>query len=233
MSNTLCTIEHHALLFALISKNTLESYGEEGKEAILQAMIVYGNERGQRMAQRALANGDELSVVNSQAYGEWIPNYAGQMVFGRIAGEPTLKTFISKCAWCEAWEKHNVLEYGKLYCVDVDNAVFQGFNPQFLCTPITTSMSFGGERCEFDWGQAFTPEDNVALEKKKEQLGTSCVKDFNYHTAHLYVSLGRTLHNILGPVTKDIMEKALSEYVCVFGQEYADAFKIHMESFYV
>ncbi len=231
MSTALCTIEQHAIMFALISKHAIELCGEKGKEAILLAMTVYGNERGKRMAARALARGDALNVITSQAYGEWVPDYAGQMVFGRISGEPTLRTFISKCAWCEAWEKHNLLEYGKLYCVDVDNAVFQGFNAEFLCTPLTKSMSFGGERCEFDWGQAFTQEDSRALEAKRAELGKSCVKDFNYHTAHLYVSLGQSLAQELGTASQQIMEKALEEFVHIFGKAYADAFEPHKEKF--
>lgn len=40
------TIEHHAILFALLSKHTITLFGDEGREAILNAMTRYGNERG-------------------------------------------------------------------------------------------------------------------------------------------------------------------------------------------
>ena len=108
-----CKIEHHAIMFALLSKNTIEQFDEAGKEALAKSMIKYGNERGARMAQNALKNGDELTVMTNQAYGEWKPDYEGQMEFGRLRTEPTLRTYISKCAWCEAWKQHDLLEYGK------------------------------------------------------------------------------------------------------------------------
>ena len=93
-----CMIEHHAVLFALLSKQAILLAGESGKEAILKGMTKYGNERGARMAKNALANGEELNTFANQAYGEWKPDYAGQMDFGTIQTEPTLQTYIAKCA---------------------------------------------------------------------------------------------------------------------------------------
>lgn len=215
-----CKIEHHAVLFALLSKNIMEKFDEDGKEAVLKAVIKYGNERGARMAQNALDNGDELTVLANQAYGEWKPDYDGQMVFGRLRTEPTLRTFISKCAWCEAWKKHDLLEYGKYYCVDIDNAVFQGFCSDFVCTPLTESMSFGGDRCDFDWGEPLTEEEVVKLDEKKKELGTSCMKDFNYHTAHLLHSVSNTLLEELGESAQSAIDKAKQEFADKFGQEY-------------
>ena len=115
-----CKIEHHAMMFAFLAKHAIELCGDAGKEAILAGMTTYGNERGARMAANALAHGDELTTMTNQAYGEWKPDYAGQMDFGTLRTEPTLQTYIAKCAWCEAWKKHNITEYGKYYCVNVD-----------------------------------------------------------------------------------------------------------------
>lgn len=220
-----CQIEHHATMFALLSKYAITLEGDKGKDAILKAMTIYGNERGHRMAQNALANGDELSTMSNQAYGEWKPDYADQMDFGRLRTEPTLQTYIAKCAWCDAWHKHDLMEYGKYYCVDVDNAVYQGFNPEYKCTPVSDAMSWGGKRCEFDWGNPLTDAEVALLDKKKAELGSSFMKDFNFHTAHLYTSIGNTLKAELGEIADEIIAKATSEYINMFGQEYFDAFK--------
>ncbi len=217
-----CMIEHHAMLFAFFAKYAIELCGDEGKEIILSGMTTYGNERGARMAANALANGDELTTMTNQAYGEWMPNYPGQMEFGQLRTEPTLQTYISKCAWCEAWAKHNITEYGKLYCVNVDNAVYQGFRSDFVCTPTAAAMSWGGERCEFDWGYPLTPEEVEQLAAKKKELGTSCMKDFNFHTAHLKHTISKALIDGLGENGKKAVELALKDYVDTFGQKYLD-----------
>jgi len=217
------TIEHHAVLFALLSKHAIQLCEKKGEEAILKAMTRYGNERGARMAQNALKNGEELTVLNSQAYGEWKPDYPGQMEFGIIHGEPTLNTYISKCAWCEAWKKHGLMEYGKFYCVNVDNAWFQGFNPEFLCKTITPAMSWGGHRCEFDWGEALSPAQLDELANKKKELGSSCMRDFNFHTAHLLSSIGDTLVKELGADGEKAVELAKAEFDKMFGKEYLES----------
>lgn len=217
-----CKIEHHAVLFAFLAKHAVTLCGEAGKEAILAGMTTYGNERGARMAANALANGDELTTMTNQAYGEWKPDYDGQMEFGQLRTEPTLQTYISKCAWCDAWKKHGLTEYGKLYCVNVDNAVYQGFRSDFVCTPTTTSLSWGGERCEFDWGHPLTPQEAEELVQKKKALGTSCMKDFNFHTAHIKHTISKTLIDSLGNDGKKAVELALRDYVDTFGQEYLD-----------
>lgn len=221
-SSVNCTIENHAVLFGLLSKNAITLCGEAGKDSILRGMTIYGNERGARMAANALANGDQLNLMTNQAYGEWKPDYDGQMNFGRLRTQPTLQTYISKCAWCDAWEKHDLTEYGKLYCVNVDNAVYQGFRPDFTCIPVTTAMSWGGERCEFDWGHPLSDEEVATLNAKKAELGTSCMKDFNYHTAHLLHTIGKTLKEDLGINGQKAIDLALSQYTAKFGQTYLD-----------
>lgn len=210
------------MLFAFLAKHAIELCGERGKEAILSGMTAYGRERGARMAANALARGDELTTMTNQAYGEWKPDYDGQMDFGQLRTEPTLRTYISKCAWCDAWKKHNITEYGKYYCVNIDNAVYQGFRPDFVCTPISTSLSWGGERCEFDWGHPLSPNDAADLEKKKKELGASCMKDFNFHTAHLKHTLCKTLTDTLGENGKKAVTEALKEYADTFGREYLE-----------
>lgn len=217
-----CLIEHHAMLFAFFSKYAIRLCGDRGKDAILEGMTVYGKERGRRMAANALARGDALTTMTNQAYGEWKPDYDGQMEFGQLRTEPTLQTYISRCAWCEAWKKHDILEYGKYYCVNVDHAVYEGFRPDFVCTPTTTSLSWGGTRCEFDWGNPLTPEDCEALSAKKKELGSSCMKDFNFHTAHLMHTLSDVLTDRLGAEGEKAVTLALAEYVNTFGREYLD-----------
>ena len=218
-----CKIEHHAILFALLAKHAIELCQDAGREAILSGMTVYGNERGRRMAANALARGDKLTTMTNQAYGEWRPDYEGQMDFGQLRTQPTLQTYISRCAWCDAWKKHGLTEYGKLYCVNVDNAVYQGFRSDFVCTPTATALSWGGDRCEFDWGYPLTEEESAALIKKKKELGTSCMKDFNFHTAHLKHTISKTLCEALGADGEKAVKLALKDFSDIFGKEYLEA----------
>ena len=65
MSHTVCQIEHHAMMFAFLSKHAIRLCGNRGKDAILDAMTKYGKERGRRMALNAQTHGDPLNTSGS------------------------------------------------------------------------------------------------------------------------------------------------------------------------
>lgn len=216
--NIYCSIEHHAVLFALFAKYTIEQFGEKGKDIIYNCVENYGRERGKRMAERTIANGDSLDFVNSQAYGEWTAE-KGKMEFGISETVPEYVTNVTKCEWCASWKKHNLLDYGKYYCVNIDAALFNGYNEKFHMKA-ASNLSFGYDHCEFHWGQPMTKDDSAKLAQKKEELGSSCIRDFNFHTAHLLYSMSKTLKSELGIESKPIIDKVLEKYVQLFGEDY-------------
>lgn len=79
------------------AKHAIELCGEAGKDATFAGMTTCGNERGARMAANALAHGDELTTMTNQAYGEWKPDYAGQMDFGTLARTDTSDLHCKMC----------------------------------------------------------------------------------------------------------------------------------------
>ena len=48
------------------------------------------------------------------------------------------------------------------------------------------------------------------------------MKDFNFHTAHLKYTVGKTLIEMLGEAGEQTVAAALKDYVDTFGQEYLD-----------
>ena len=67
-----------------------------------------------------------------------------------------------------------------------------------------------------------SPEEVKELAEKKAELGTSCMKDFNFHTAHLKYTVSQALIQKLGEKGKEAVKLALNDYVDTFGQEYLD-----------
>lgn len=212
-------IENQAMMFAFLCRQAVLAKGEEGRAAIQEGMKRYGRERGMRMAARARANGDPAALWTEQAYGEWTTDYPGQMQFGTVRTEPTLVTYISKCAWCEAWKKYDILEYGREYCVNVDAAVYEGFDTGAECTAVSTAMSWGGDCCRFDWGLPLSEEDVKLLADRKAELGTSAMRDFDYHTAHIYWSVSDELRKAFPEDAEEMIDRAASDYIELFGQE--------------
>ena len=212
--------EHHAALFGFIARRCVQTFGEEGRQAVLDSAARYGRERGRRMALRCQKNGEPLTMRNYLAYGEWraAPGEADVRV---VRYEPEYTTHSHKCPWCEGWIKNDLLEYGCLYCLAVDHGVVSGFNPE-LSIDINLLQSMGDPVCEFVWRGADIRalEDKAALDQKKKELTSQCSKDFRYHTGHLYHVFQEELENRFGAAGMEICEAARFEYRRTYGISY-------------
>jgi hypothetical protein len=215
-----CKIEHHAALFAIFATNAISQGGDRGRAAVTEGLILYGRERGGRMAERAREHGDSPTPQAYRIYGEWVPE-PGQMRDETWRKSPEYITHVLRCEWCETWKKYDLLEYGKLYCEVVDKNLALGFNPEYNLK-ITSLLSRGETCCEFHWGFDLTEENENFINTRRKELGLSCVRDFNFHTAHLFSALSRETLRCLGnELGKDIIDSALFEFTKIFGREYA------------
>ena len=212
-------IKHHAMLFGIIAKNTLLYAKEEGRKSLGKAVQKYGQERGHRMALRAQARGDELSMTNFLLYGEWIPEPTLMDQYD-LSPSPTLISRVTKCPWCTYWNEAGVLKYGQIYCKYVDEALVTGFNPA-LTLEVKGNLSQGNEFCEFIWhGANKAPEIATYMKQKRAILGNSCKKSWEYHTGHLYSTFSRILRADHGEKGKRILDRSMKEFGETFGNQF-------------
>ena len=220
---TVFTIEHNAVLIALLSKYADQYALHMGNVAMANAVMEYGEERGARMMMNAAAHKDRPTFVNSRIYTEWVPDFKGQIESEVTATEPALETSVTKCPWNDAWEKHGLSEYAGPYCQFIGESVMSGFNTKIQPKLVSEPLSEDGDSCDFDWGQPLSEQDLETIRKKKAELGTSCTMGFDFHTAHAYSTMGRILKGFLGEeLGGDMCQNALTDFANIFGQEYAD-----------
>lgn len=206
-------IEDHALLYGLLGKYAEEICGEAGLQTLERATEVYGRERGLRMAMRAQRNGDELSPRNYLIYGEWADSRG--LCSSRVASVvPEYVTESTVCEWCRTWERYGLMRYGRIYCRYIDKSLVKGFNPE---NELETkgSLSMGDAACGFHWiGADYRDEAELLADaRKKAELSDSNIKDFLYHTAHIYSALRRTFLLELGLLdTGSICGAVMKEY---------------------
>ena len=211
------TARQHALLFAFISKSVIQETGvEKGESLIRKAVREYGRQRGKRMALRARKYGHSLTMDNYFAYGEWaVPK--GEMNFRFIEKHPHARMNIYCCPWYEAWKDNQLLEYGKYFCQEIDEALVHGFNPD-LVLHVNSTRTNGGDLCDFvfrDAGLSFFKFLGLAF-KKKVRPGKNSVMPWEYHCGHLYTTMGQVIRREIGEKADSIMENALKEAKTVF-----------------
>ena len=108
MNRDLFDIPHHANLFALIYKAAVDFYGEKGALAADEGTKLYGQQRGARMAVRAMKDGAPLTMENYRLYGEWTDKN-GRSASVTKSKTPVCCTDTTVCGWCEAWKEAGLL----------------------------------------------------------------------------------------------------------------------------
>ncbi|MDR1516010.1 MAG: L-2-amino-thiazoline-4-carboxylic acid hydrolase [Synergistaceae bacterium] len=212
-------IDDHALLYGLIAMSAEDVRGAEGLGAITRAVIRYCGERGLRAAGRCLADGAELTVRSYILYGEWADT-RGWCRAGASSFEPFYTTRVVLCPWCEAWKKHGLLKYGKIYCGHADRSLVHGFNPE-LRIEMGEILSCGGNVCEYGWsGFRFSPEDEEALSRGRAEIAPRVTRDFLYHCGHLLRTFREEIFLQFGLVQgRAIISKSLDLYGEIFGRK--------------
>ncbi len=216
-------IDDHALLFAFMAESAQRLQGDKYLPLLEKVVTLYGRERGARMAMRCLKNGDTPDVKNYVVYGEWSDPKGWSKVEMRSLAPYVFDCTI--CGWNDSWKKYDVTGLGSLYCRWVDAALAYGFNPE-LRLEIPKCLSNGDGCCSFAWqGPAFSGQDDFAdAMRRKAELPAGTVKDFLYHTGHLYAALRRVFILELGvPAATAILRGGLERYVETFGLDKAQA----------
>jgi hypothetical protein len=194
------TATHHALLFAWLAREVIVRAGEKrGTAAIRQAVRRYGMQRGRRMALRAQADGRALSMASFLAYGEWAVDPA-EMESVADEGQPDRTVRVYRCPWYTAWVENDLLAYGRLYCLDIDEALVRGFNPE-LRIDVNRTRPYDGEYCEHvfhDVGEMISRGGEVM--------------PWNYHAGHLCRTMGEVIAEQLGEVGCAGLRAALAAF---------------------
>jgi len=217
------TATHHAMLFALMARAVCRHSDENNCEAIMRkAVRSYGEQRGQRMALRAQANGHALNMANFLAYGEWSLE-PGESDLQIVAKVPHARVHISQCPWHRVWAEKDLLPYGRYYCLEIDAALVRGFNPE-LMLDVKESLTAGQARCDFIFHDAnlTLPTYLLTAYRKLFRPGKACRMPWDYHCGHLYKTADDVIVAELGATGREAVDSALAEFIRTYGQAAAD-----------
>lgn len=120
-----------AQLFATIAKEVTDRFGEEGEQAIRQAVRTFGESRGHNIALNVEKAHKEKNESN------YLPYYDMErselFKYENSYSPGTLEQYFSECIFAKAWSEMGMEKYGLLYCEEIDPAIARGYNPKFKC----------------------------------------------------------------------------------------------------
>ncbi len=201
--NNKITARHHAGLFALLVRNILSSDTPEKETIIRNCVIYYAEQRGKRMAERAIKDGKDLTFETYMSYGEWKADE--NEIENEIINEKNpAVTRVYKCPWFSEWERLGMQKEGFYYCDNIDVNLVKGFN-EYLSLEVTAVKPDNSYFCEFLW-------PNTDIGKKFSVEEDKRIKGWEYHISHLYRSFEKFLYS-----NSEILEKTKEDFTTIYG----------------
>lgn len=208
---------HHAMLFAYIAKETIQAFGAQGEEAVVQAVRDYGLQRGKRMAMRAKMDGVKVDGMCYDLYGEW-ECFPGQVECSQCVcdGNYTLK--YKRCPWYTEWKQFGMLQYGKYYCGHVDEAIIEGLG--IADGGLQSSRVDGCHSCNLVFrDRKYTQADCQRQVARKENLGAQAKMPWEYHVGHLYQAMRNAILARFPREGYRVLKRAMKNYESHFGTQ--------------
>jgi peptidoglycan/xylan/chitin deacetylase (PgdA/CDA1 family) len=213
------TEKTHAFIPAKFYVYLSETFGKKGIATFIHATQYYAGQRGRRMAQRALRDGEELTYETYMKYGEWIntpeiieSGCENQSNVEEISPDYVIR--ITRCPWHLQFKEMGLVEAGHEYCNHLDSAICRGFNP-YLTYQVEKTLHKSECCIHRIVGTNFKEKPNVA--RKQEYL-----YGFEYHCAHSYWAYNEVTSALWGVRGDAINTKVLEDFAQEYGQDAAD-----------
>ena len=204
----------HAFIAAKYYEKLTELDPGRGEAAFIHAIRYYGSQRGRRMAQRAIADGRNLTHDVFQEYNELIATSGDGVVPADgelISLSPDYELHITNCPWHDQFKEMGALKAGSVYCSLIDEATCGGFNPKlvFRAESSLNEAPYCTHIVEKTYYEAYPDAP-----QKKEYAHT-----FDYHCAHLYFSCREAVSAILGETGRRAADAVLEDFALTYGEE--------------
>jgi len=211
------TEKHHAFISATYYRLLKERELIGWQDAFLYACRRYAEQRGGRMAQRAIRDGKPLTIGTYCSYGEW--NYTDeasaenfpQSINDEFKGDDMIRTYHA-CPWNAQYMDMDLKDGAILYCQDLDMSIARGFNP---------AISYEVTQTMHEHGTCIHIMGNLANDKPTAKKPEN-IKDFKYHCAHAYWVFADVMKSIYGTEGELIAAQALEAFAEEYGDEYSD-----------
>lgn len=212
------TERHHAYIAAVFYQLLLEHFGKRGERAFIMATQRYGEQRGSRMAQRAIRDGKPLNFFSYKEYGEWVNTTSVMEEMGgnqseEISYAPDYQIKVTVCPWARQFADMGMQKCGALYCRHIDKSIARGFNPE-LVYEVPQNMNDEAYCIQILRGANFEPGKIPASKPERR-------KDFSYHCAHIYYTFSDIIISIFGEEGEEIAQAVFASFEEQYGEDMA------------
>lgn len=214
-----CYEIHQADIIVAFYRQLADKCGEKGIAVFRKASEMYGENRGRRMALKALRDGNALDFDSYFAYGELICQ--PELNIDEVTAELGLvKEIALRCPWSEEFIAKNSKDCGNTYCRLIDTALVRGFNPA-LRIEVLRNMHDEG-KCVFLYRDSAIHEGTLDAQEHLFRPGQNEKRPMDFHCAELYHMYRSTIEMTFGEAAGELIEGARTYLLDLYGQEFLD-----------
>lgn len=203
----------HAYIAAKFYVHLTEAFGERGRQAFIHGTQYYAMQRGRRMAQRAIRDGQPLTQATYNYYGEWVNTEEVKALGCANKSEklPDGSKKITQCPWYTQFKEMGLKEAGTEYCRHLDSAISRGFNPYL--NYVVDQTLHTADCCIH---KVLAEPIDSGAERGKNPEG---LRDFEYHCAHSYWAYAEVTEAIFEIAGDEVNQKVLADFRNDYGTE--------------
>lgn len=194
--------------------------GENGIAVFRMAAITYGEQRGKRMAMRALRDGHPLDYEGYFAYGEY-PSTDAYFDVDMWDEQGVVNERVTRCPWATVFAERGMKECGVAYCREIDRAIVRGFNPELELETASTQHLQGCCRFYFRDQKVYPGllEKAGALTENRSDIS----KPLEYHCGHVFHVFSQTVRGVYGQAGAEMCGQVIEAFRGAFGEQMTGA----------
>jgi hypothetical protein len=136
-----------SLMYYVFAREMVDSFGEEGKEALRRAIRGYGKARGLRLRRRHEEQGLPINLRSLFEHYD-LPGHPGIEKERTVFEDGRLVSFTYICPYERIWRARDGTDLGLLYCQHFHHAMWQAYRPD-LKVEIPEILTKGDPQCKF------------------------------------------------------------------------------------
>ncbi len=136
-----------ALMYYVFAEEMVDSFGEEGEEALRRAIRSYGRSRGLRLKKRHEERGLPVNLRSLFEHYD-LPGHPGTEKTRTVFEDEELVSFTYVCPYERIWRARGSVELGLVYCQEFHHAMWQAYRPD-LKVEIPEILAKDDPHCKF------------------------------------------------------------------------------------
>ncbi len=117
-----------SLMYIVFAKEIVESFGDEGKKALVRAIRNYGKARGERLRKRHEHKGFPINIRSLFEHYD-LPGNPGTVKERKVFEDDRLISYTYSCPYEKVWRANDGKDLGLLYCQNFHHAFWQTYRP--------------------------------------------------------------------------------------------------------